>query len=243
MTHEQIVARVQKLLALATSPNEHEAASAAAKAHALLAEHNLSLSEVASSNSDTDTPVGTVESTTVHGTPYERRMWSQVAKLNFCSYFYTRTYKGKILHNVVGNQANSLVACAMATYLMDTVLRLSKEARAERDESMRWRDAFRKGCADTITHRIMERIKELRSGEDATKSISNPGNLPALYDDQNKAVQAYLAKNHPNLTTAKSREGRADASAYRSGSQAGSTVSLNQQVGGSSSSARRIAAA
>lgn len=42
----EIIDKVQKLLALATSPNEHEAKLAASKAHELLAKYNLSLEQV-----------------------------------------------------------------------------------------------------------------------------------------------------------------------------------------------------
>jgi hypothetical protein len=40
MNHEAIVDRIQKLLALATSPVPAEAQAAAAKAHELLTKHN-----------------------------------------------------------------------------------------------------------------------------------------------------------------------------------------------------------
>jgi hypothetical protein len=43
---EKIVDRIRKLLALAQSNNEHEAASAAANAQRLLSEHNLSMDQV-----------------------------------------------------------------------------------------------------------------------------------------------------------------------------------------------------
>lgn len=46
MTRERIIEKVRKLLALSRSSNEHEAALAAAHAQRLLAEHNLSMSEV-----------------------------------------------------------------------------------------------------------------------------------------------------------------------------------------------------
>ncbi|MBM4056579.1 MAG: DUF2786 domain-containing protein, partial [Planctomycetes bacterium] len=41
--NHQILDKVHKLLALAQSPNEHEAQTAMAKAHELLLRHNLSL--------------------------------------------------------------------------------------------------------------------------------------------------------------------------------------------------------
>lgn len=43
---EKIIERVRKLLALATSSNEHEAALAAAHAQRLLAEHNLAMADI-----------------------------------------------------------------------------------------------------------------------------------------------------------------------------------------------------
>lgn len=46
MTRERIIERVRKLLALSSSSNEHEAALAAAHAQRLLAEHNLTMSEL-----------------------------------------------------------------------------------------------------------------------------------------------------------------------------------------------------
>ena len=44
--HASIIERVRKLLALSRSDNPHEAASAAAKAQALLSEYNLSMSDI-----------------------------------------------------------------------------------------------------------------------------------------------------------------------------------------------------
>lgn len=46
MDKNEIIEKVQKLLALATSPNENEAKLAAAKAHELLTKYNLSLEQV-----------------------------------------------------------------------------------------------------------------------------------------------------------------------------------------------------
>lgn len=46
MTRERVIEKVRKLLALSSSSNQHEAALAAAHAQRLLAEHNLSMSEL-----------------------------------------------------------------------------------------------------------------------------------------------------------------------------------------------------
>jgi hypothetical protein len=46
MDHEALLDTIRRLLALSGSPNEHEARAALAKAHELLARHNLDLAEV-----------------------------------------------------------------------------------------------------------------------------------------------------------------------------------------------------
>lgn len=46
MNRDDVIEKVQKLLSLASSPNEHEAAVAAAKAHELLTRYNLSIEDV-----------------------------------------------------------------------------------------------------------------------------------------------------------------------------------------------------
>lgn len=46
MNHEELIKKIQKLLALATSPNENEAKLAATKAQELLTLHNLNMQQV-----------------------------------------------------------------------------------------------------------------------------------------------------------------------------------------------------
>ena len=46
MVDQNLLEKISKLLALASSPNEHEAALAAEKAAELLAKHNLSVADL-----------------------------------------------------------------------------------------------------------------------------------------------------------------------------------------------------
>ena len=58
---QDIVDRIAKLLALANSPNEHEAAAAATKAQELLLEHNLYLEDIKSEHKSPELPIDQVE--------------------------------------------------------------------------------------------------------------------------------------------------------------------------------------
>ena len=54
----KLIERIRKLLALAESPNEHEAALASERAQALLAEHKLSLAQVTATHATPADPIG-----------------------------------------------------------------------------------------------------------------------------------------------------------------------------------------
>jgi ElaB/YqjD/DUF883 family membrane-anchored ribosome-binding protein len=58
---QDIVDRIAKLLALATSSNEHEAAAAAAKAQEILTEHNLRLEDIKTEHKSPELPIEQVE--------------------------------------------------------------------------------------------------------------------------------------------------------------------------------------
>ena len=82
-----IAAKIQKLLALADSSNEHEAASAAGHASALLAKYNLSLADLPGDASTIHT--GHDLAFTKCSSPWVRRVWQAVARLNFCGYAFS----------------------------------------------------------------------------------------------------------------------------------------------------------
>lgn len=70
-----IISRVEKLMALGTSSNEHEAALAVAKAHELLAKYDLTMGDVQSLRSDerTDIREGDSLDVSTHGKPEQWR--------------------------------------------------------------------------------------------------------------------------------------------------------------------------
>src|SRR4029079_8147154 len=67
-----LIAKIQKLRALASSANVHEAAAAAAAAERLIQEHNLSEAEVATGAGDEDEPV---EASEIAGTMKQLETW------------------------------------------------------------------------------------------------------------------------------------------------------------------------
>ncbi len=249
---QTIIDRIRKLLALATSPNEHEALAAAEMAQALLAKYNLEMSDI-----------GGVDDPTIHDNDMltDRASWvkallSEVAKLYMCGYFST-SYPAwwikqnnlgagnkKLLagghahiylkHSFVGTQANVIVAKAIGIYLIDTMQQLcaADVLNYPKEERLKARYAFMKAC----TVRLCARLKERRRATASNASATGTTNLPALMPLYLQAQQRY--EEWKEASSIKFKRGTKmptivdHAGGAAAGWKAGDKIGLNQQVAG-----------
>lgn len=235
MPDDKILDRIKKLLALAESPNEAEAASAAEKANAMLAQYRITMADLPS-NEQPDAPIGTTQDESTSSSPWIRGLWGATAKLNFCAYLYSsgshRTY-----HYIIGDEASSVATQSMATYLTQTVNRLARKARKEQGETSKFERSFKKGAAASLINRLNARTAELRAGKDSQNNIANANNLPALYESNDKALAAYIKDEFGQTKATRARAGNVDANAFHQGVQAGKNVGINTQIGSTAASA------
>lgn len=185
---EKIVARVQKLLALAkNNPNEAEAASAAAKAQELLEAYNLEMSDA---TKDVKGHQRTDKRKDGGLYKWQRNLWNGVAKLNFCYYVSIRgLYAGTTYeHRVIGSHANVLTTELLAQYLQDTVERLAQKwayANGHKSVFVREAIAYREGMADRICQKLWDRRNEVlreeqnrireQAAQAAARNVADPG--------------------------------------------------------------------
>lgn len=157
---EAIAEKIQKLLALASSPFEAEALAATAKAQELLSIYNLDMLAVERAGKKDS---AAREDKKLKGGLYkwQRDIWKDVAELNFCMYWsYKGLTKGSSYeHRVLGSKINVLSTRMMAEYLEQTIERI---ARAEyQNDSKHYFSkaavAFREGMAARIGIRLRER--------------------------------------------------------------------------------------
>lgn len=192
-----ILRRIRKLLALAGSKgSEAEAAAAVARAHALLAQHNLAESEVRES---VDTPIERIlDDSTVDGSRdlWPAQVWHATAILHFCRYFYNEQFDGKrrigLRHSLVGRPHNTEAAKLTARYLVDTVERLTRESGRDLPTSERrsYRLSFRRACGRRLAERVYAHHRELTAVADPAAAV--PGTtLPAL-------VSLYVRESEAN---------------------------------------------
>ena len=160
---EGVIAKVEKLLALArNNPNEHEAESAANLAMKLLEAYNLDMAVIGK------TPKGDKRSDTkLKGGLYswQRNIWNATAELNFCRYWFIRgLQKGQAYeHRILGRAENVTGTKIMAEYLQETIERLAvehgKKAYPGASRFIRELIIYREG----IAYRLAERLRALRN--------------------------------------------------------------------------------
>lgn len=122
-----VVERIQKLLALSESANEHEAGLAAAKAAELLMKYNLTMDKVELSPEEVEVGYETMlYVNTKKAQRWEQRLAYDVARFHFCEVLVSP-------HHIyfVGREANREVAMYVFTQLAERLHKLArKETRA-----------------------------------------------------------------------------------------------------------------
>jgi hypothetical protein len=237
---EKLIEKIRKLLALAGSSNEHEAALAAEKAQAMLAEYNLSLADIDDDKESDDFVID--KELENDSFPWKRQVAVMVAKLYFCTYFFTqfkRFVNQRIVrldrHNFVGAQHNIAVTKAMFVYLVATVERLAQEGGRQVPSSEReaYRRAFMWACTHRLSRRIAERIAAARAGMGIKTESGNT--LPALanlYDQAEQSLKNFLDGNVGKLKTAKRGGKISSAQGAEDGRAAGDRIGLDTQLTG-----------
>lgn len=218
--HAAVLDRVRKLLALATSPNVHEAAAAAAAAQALIERHRLEgllAAHAAVTGSVTDG----------REAPLERarrlRRWkvalaTGLADANGClAYTAEDARTGETLLLVLGRGEDRAAIAALWDWLVQRLEWLSATEGPGRSRA--WHDAFRVGAAEVVVARLSA-VAEGEAGRVPAEALMRVQSARA---DQAAAVAAY-AEAH--LALGPGRALRVDARAYTAGRAAGARVTL-----------------
>lgn len=206
---QDVLDRIKKLLNLAAkNPNEHEAASAMAKAQGLMEQWNLSEATVERASGGS----GKRQEELVEGGffRYQRELWEAIAELNFCVYWSQefrreggvdrqgrRALYGR-RHKLIGRVVNVQTTIAMAKYLEGTIERLSKErfpGQKVDNYTMSWRQGMSYRLCEKLEERrqknLTDEIKRQRAAAEAAKrdgvSVSTALTLGTLAEQEEAA--------------------------------------------------------
>jgi hypothetical protein len=190
----QVIAKIQKLMALTAErgASEHEAEIAAGHVQRLLAEHNLTLAAIEASGADTGAGGKRTKEAINRRQVYrwQRTLMGATAQLNFCLALerYDHSRRGAPVFNgysLIGRVDNVATTKVMFEYLIQTIERLAR-ADVGGDPSQfftRAAHSFKEGCS----HRLVERLK-LREAE-------------IIEQQAREARERDAANRHPAATT------------------------------------------
>jgi hypothetical protein len=229
---DTLVEKVRKLLALADSPNENEAALAAEKAQELMLRHGISMAQVAQASGKDK--VLSVDEAQSRGktTPWRTHLASYVARSMGGKIVYSNDYgrqEGTIYWFGPAGTLESMID--LYRYLENTLVSLSAVETANRPvdpwtgkrvHGKTYRSSWLKGATHRIGSRLMKRVKVAanESGDTST----------ALVVIRN-AVDEKMSERFPH-TRKRQESGTVNYDAYRKGSATAAGVALgDRQVG------------
>lgn len=224
MTRTKLLDRVRKILARTTSPNPHEAATAAALVAELCEKYQIDRAELGA----TPDPVGELTLDVLsHLVVWRARLATGLARHFRCHCFSTRTLepnKPPVVRLVAAGEPTDLAALSyLYAVLAKDVERLSREhcRMVEATEAGDFADSFKRGMVDTIRARLAEEERKRR------RATQTPG-LIRLSDALARAKD-HVARKPLQPPTMDEPASAANAVGYLVGAQVGHRVVLRPE--------------
>ena len=228
MENSPIIEKIKKLLALANSSNEHEAALAAGHAQRLLAEHNLAMADIETAHKPDK--ADKVETAVSKSLPKWLRHLSAGVSTAFDCQAIHHPAAGKM--TFIGVGADVQIAAYTFTYLDRTVRKLCANYMkqhvagtiANRHREL-MRQSYYLGAVSTITARLKE------------QKVQTPVTTGALVPVKEGLIRQAM-NEIGNLRTMHSRRSYVNTDAYSRGQTDGDQVGIHNGITGASSRQR-----
>jgi hypothetical protein len=252
---DKIIDRIRKLMELAHSSNEHEAAVAAARAAEMMVEHQISETELAAKRGQVDAQLEPFADELVDGDQEGKitlwRFWILNALAESMGGDVYRGMGSEM--KVIAPQSAMTTIRYLYAYLTKQVDELANMAyKEEADEcsnsgvnppgARSWKTAFRAGASHTISKRI-QLARNATINQFAHQHSYGPSNAMVtlqaqmaltLLDRQKDALQVALRKSAPwrygkrgqELRRGSGNAGQGNSSGWSAGTEAGGKVAL-----------------
>ena len=223
---QRLLDKVEKLLNLATSSNEHEAGLAMQRARQILARYNLERTSVPA------------QSTLTYAVVHRRRrrtcrIESMVVAM-LVEHFHVQAVHTTLFDRehlcefraveLLGEHRHVALAEYVYHFLMHTVQTLYDQYRRQHREVKCHRQAYMIG--------VMLGFGEKLSTDDSSAAAAPSAQQRALTRVVVQQLRAYVQTRHPKLSRRSLRGGRLDAQALHAGKKAGQRIVLNRAISG-----------
>ncbi len=229
MTKEEVLSKVKKLFELSNSPNENEAALAAAKARELLARYNLSIADMPTD--DVNSTLTPMEVSVCLGKAV--RSWLKglllhVAEGFDCQHILRRRHGSDTVLSFIGTPADAEVAIytfqflyrQLHSFVERALPRLRRENKGWSATALRY--AYLDGAVKRIGERFREQTRVIRAAErHACKDL-------IVVKDQ--MIYNYMAATYPNIKLEYGRKRTVSSGAFEKGYCDADTINLRPGV-------------
>jgi hypothetical protein len=228
--NNRIIDKIRKLLALANSSNEHEAALAASHAQRLLSAHNLAMADIESAQKPQS--ADKVEASVSKTLP----KWVRHLSAGVCTAFDCQGIHhpatGKL--TFIGVGADVQIAAYTFAYLDKTVRKLCityMKHHVDDNTPNRQRELMRQsyylGAISTITSRLRE------------QKVQTPITPGALVPIKEGLIKKAMSDIGPTRTV-RSRRSYVNSNAYTKGQEDGQQIGMHKGISGSTTSQKTI---
>jgi hypothetical protein len=219
MTRESLLDTIRRLIALGSSPNEHEARLATAKAAALMAQHNLAMVDVEAGGTASVRDYCEEAAAVYRGTvPMDVESICLLLKSHFFVMpIYVRDGGARKIM-LFGDRSNVQVAVHVYTYLLRTFRQLARARRVSASD----RSAYYVGVKDGFKEVLDEQRKRDFGGVRCTALVAT--GAAELHD----AFRAHYGRT----TNGRHRRLRGSYAAQEQGRQDGRSIKLHKAVDG-----------
>jgi hypothetical protein len=244
---DRLLRRVEKLLSLAASSNEHEALLAMQRVQELYARHHLSrlreLAEArAAGRAGAENGAGGRGGAVVLALHLGRKRVDRLDSM-ICSilneHFFVRVIHGKLFDahelcdyrtaDLVGSRENVLMAEYVFHFLRGQIAALWEEFRVRTRAAGNTRQDYMLGLLSGFRGKLSEEKELIVRAADRSLSRSECRALVALGE---REIEECLQRVHPRLTTRRWSASYRDASSYSAGVAQGRNIVIHKGVGG-----------
>ena len=213
----QMLDKVEKLLRLSQSPNEHEAALAASRVQEILLKYGLSISDVPTS----DRPSVSDDAFTTASVPWLHKFLAKLARVYDCRSYRDLGTQFSELH-VVGHPHNKEALRLVFNYLSTTIVGLGFAAAQEAHIKGRYLQEYSSSFCIGCSERIVERIRQAKE-----QIINNSSDVRALVVQYQQEVNKFVDANyHFSHTPINSTV----VGAYHAGRAAANSINIHQTI-------------
>lgn len=223
---KDVLRKIKALRAKAedSGTTEQESLSFAAKVAEMMAEYNLAEAQLDIKEQEIGEIGHEDYAANWNNSPARRVLAIAVCKLFGVKPLIRRGKKDA--WTLIGRKHNIIQVQEMTAYLIQTTVRLSNQWK--KTSTFGNHIDFRRGCFQRLAERIMDLYWKQAREQAKWTPTGNPGNLPALYQNEDKLMDGYAkARWNPRPMRAQRIKHGMDAHAGR---KAAETISLNQQV-------------